>query len=95
MPPDDTEDYVRLIQDERNELEEMCSMQMQEIEALEASLKKAKRSIADYKKKLAASRRAGDKLHAFIDELICADLVFDELLDKANAVCDNWETKGR
>ena len=87
MPPSN-EHYFRLLQDQNNELEEMCSLQAQEMENLQAEL-------SAYKKKLAASKRAGERLHAFIDELICADLVHDELLDKANKVSDNWEVKGR
>lgn len=87
MPPS-KETYYRLLEDQNNELEEMCSLQAQEMEKLQAE-------VLAYKKKLAAAKRAGERLHAFIDELICADLVHDELLDKANKVSDNWEVKGR
>ena len=66
----------------------MCSLQAQEMENLQAEL-------SAYKKKLAATKRAGERLHAFIDELIMADLIHDELFDKANKVADNWEVKGR
>jgi hypothetical protein len=66
----------------------MCSLQAQEMEKLQDEL-------LAYKKKLAATKRAGERLHAFINELIGADLVHDELFDKANKVADNWEVKGR
>jgi hypothetical protein len=58
-------------------------------------MEKLQADLLAYKKKLAAAKRAGERLHAFIDELICADLVHDELLDKANKVSDNWENKSR
>ena len=83
-----SEHHYRLLEDQNNELEHMCSLQAEEIEKLQADL-------SAYKKKLAAIKRAGERLHAFIDELICADLIHDELLDKANKVADNWEVKGR
>ena len=64
----------------------MCSLQAQEMEKLQAE-------VSAYKKKLAATKRAGERLHAFVDELLCADLIHDEVWDKANKVCDNWEIK--
>jgi hypothetical protein len=95
MPPDEEFDYLSLLQQERDEIEHMCSLQAEEIERLQESLAKAKELAAGYKRKISQMRRAGESLHSFIDELVMADLIHDELLDKANAVCDKWEVKGR
>ena len=85
MPPSN-EHYFRLLQDQNNELEEMCSIQAQEMEKLQAE-------VSALKKKLARTKRAGARLNTFVDGLICADLLHDEVWDEANKVCENWEEK--
>lgn len=66
----------------------MCSLQAQEMEKLQAE-------VSALKKKIARMRRAGDRLNFFVSELVCNDVIYDEVLDDALKVSENWEEKGR
>ena len=74
MPPDNLEEYYRLLQDANGELEEEIYMASQEIERLQAQLAAAKAALAQEKKEKKKIIKAGWALNDILAEMDGADL---------------------
>jgi uncharacterized membrane-anchored protein YhcB (DUF1043 family) len=74
MPPDDLEEYYRLLQDSNGELEESLYMLSQDIEKLQDELAATKAALALEKKEKKKITDAGWALNDVLAELVCTDL---------------------
>ena len=90
MPPDDLEEYYRLLQDANGELEESIYMLSQDIEKLQAELASAKSALAQEKKEKKKIEQAGWALNDVLAELVCTDLCPDGLRKDINRAINKW-----
>jgi predicted RNase H-like nuclease (RuvC/YqgF family) len=90
MPPDDLEEYYRLLQDANGELEESLYMLSQDIEKLQAELAAAKAALALEKKEKKKITDAGWVLNDVLAELVCTDLCPDAWRKDINKAIKKW-----
>ena len=74
MPPDNLEEYYRLLQDANGELEEEIHMASQEIERLQERLAAAQEALALEKKEKRKIIKTGGALYDVLSDLYFADL---------------------
>ena len=90
MPPDNLEEYYRLLQDANGELEEEIHMASQEIERLQAKLAAAKAALAREKKEKKKILKAGWALNDILAELVCTDLCPEPWYDDIQKAIKKW-----
>jgi hypothetical protein len=90
VPPDNLEEYYRLLQDANGELEEEIHMASQEIEKLQAALAKAKADLAVAKKEKKKITDAGWALNDILAELVCTDLCPEPWFDDIQKAVKKW-----
>lgn len=90
MPPDDLEEYYRLLQDANGELEESLYMLSQDIEKLQDELAAAKAALALEKKEKKKITEAGWALNDVLAELVCTDLCPQAWVKDINKSINRW-----
>jgi hypothetical protein len=90
MPPDDLEEYYRLLQDANGELEESLYMLSQDIEKLQDELAAAKAALALEKKEKKKITEAGWALNDVLAELVCTDLCPQAWVKDINKSIKRW-----
>jgi predicted RNase H-like nuclease (RuvC/YqgF family) len=90
VPPDNLEEYYRLLQDANGELEEEIYMASQEIERLQAQLAAAKAALALEKKEKKKVTDSGWALNDVLAELVCTDLCPEAWRKDINRALNKW-----
>jgi predicted nucleic acid-binding Zn-ribbon protein len=90
VPPDNLEEYYRLLQDANGELEEEIHMASQEIERLQAQLAAAKAALALEKKEKKKVTDSGWALNDVLAELVCTDLCPEAWRKDINRALNKW-----
>ena len=85
------EEYLNSLNAQNEELEMEIQIQCEEKAQMQERIVVLERKLETSRRSYVLCRKAGDKLNAFIEELISNEVLIDEAFDEANDISDNWK----